>query len=971
MSAARGLPRPEMSVAQAAAVISDLWGVSGDLTELGSQQDRNFRVSSAGGNSALFKVSSQACDTDELDAQNAAMSLLAAEGFAVPEPIPTRAGDDLAEVDLATGTHAVRLLTWVPGRPLADSRVLPEAEIARVGSLAGRISRVLERFDHPGLDRSLQWDLAAARDVVEPLLPLVPDTEHRRQLADAVESAWTVVSTFADELPRQAIHGDLTDDNLVFARPLPEGRLGVIDFGDLHRSWRVAELAVSCSFVLHRNPENPYAVLPLVTAFAREAPLTDAEVRTLWPLIVLRGAVLVVSGFQQLSVDPENEYARERMDAEWRVFSAAAAAPGSELTEILLTSLGMRGVPASPVVQVSSASRPLHLVDVGVRATTPELSEGQWRTQPPEHLEAELAKTAPGDAAFAFGHARLTRSGAPALTEPVNIPSFTEVFADDLSFAAPFSGVVHHAPGRVVLESSDAVFILAATQWGSIPSDAAVLSAGETLASGVHGRVRVWLRPAGFGWNPTPFFPWSQWRWARHGFLDPHETLGLPRIDDPDRDQVLAERRRGFAAVQDHYWKHPPIIERGWRDTLIDEHGRPLVDMVNNVSAVGHGHPRLARAAAEQWSQLNTNSRFLYRQVSEYTDRLLSTLPEGFDTVLLVNSGSEAVDLAIRLARAYTGGTDVACVRESYHGWTLASDAVSTAISDNPLAEQTRPSWVHPFDAPNAYRGRHRGAQAGQQYAQDAVAEIRRLSHDGVRLAAFIAEPRNGNAGAVEVPPGYLATVYQAVRDQGGVAISDEVQVGFGRQGDVFWGFQQHEGVVPDIITTAKAIGNGHPLGAVITRREIAQALSRQGSFFSSAGGSTLSARIGIEVFDIMRDESLQHNAEVMGRALSAGLAQLADRHPIIGYCHGRGLYQGLELVRSRDSLEPAVSETAWLCDRLLELGVIDQPTGDRQNILKIKPPLCIGEEGVAVFLAALDEALTELEDSGWKETAG
>jgi 4-aminobutyrate aminotransferase-like enzyme len=242
------------------------------------------------------------------------------------------------------------------------------------------------------------------------------------------------------------------------------------------------------------------------------------------------------------------------------------------------------------------------------------------------------------------------------------------------------------------------------------------------------------------------------------------------------------------------------------------------------------------------------------------------------------------------------------------------------------------------------------------------VAEIERLATAGTPPGAFLAEPRNGNAGAIEVPPGYLAAVHDAVRRHGGICIDDEVQVGYGRQGDVFWGYQQHDGVLPDVITVAKAMGNGHPLGAVITRREIADALAAQGSFFSSAGGSTLSARIGSEVLAVMADEHLQEHAREVGERLRRRLEALRERHPLIGALHGRGLYQGVELVRDPTTLEPATAETARICDRMLELGVIVQPTGDRQNILKVKPPLCISEGSADAFVDALDRTLTD----GW-----
>lgn len=404
-------------------------------------------------------------------------------------------------------------------------------------------------------------------------------------------------------------------------------------------------------------------------------------------------------------------------------------------------------------------------------------------------------------------------------------------------------------------------------------------------------------------------------------------------------------------------------IERGWQHHLVDTTGRSYIDLVNNVAGIGHGHPGVADAVNRQIRILNTNSRFLYRELAEYSERLLALLPEnsGLDTVLLVNSGSEAVDLALRLAQAATGRKTVVSLREAYHGWTMASDAVTTSAYDNPYALDTRPDWVHVADVPNSYRGTHRGADTGAKYAADLGADLSRLADEGRDVAGFICESVLGNAGGVLLPEGYLAGAYERVRAAGGLCIADEVQVGFGRMGSSFWGFEQ-SGVIPDIVTIAKPMGNGFPIGGVITSKKIADALASQGEFFSSAGGNPLSCRVGIAVLDAMRDEGLQENARAIGARLRAGLAELATRHDMIGPIHGEGLYLGVELVRDRVTLEPAKAETVAICERLRELGLIVLATSERSNVLKVKPPLCLTAESADRFIAALDEVLT----TGW-----
>jgi 4-aminobutyrate aminotransferase-like enzyme len=441
---------------------------------------------------------------------------------------------------------------------------------------------------------------------------------------------------------------------------------------------------------------------------------------------------------------------------------------------------------------------------------------------------------------------------------------------------------------------------------------------------------------------------------------DPAPLLGLsPATWLPDVEAERARRDGVTASAAERYYELPPAIERGWREVLYDTAGRGYLDMVNNVAGVGHGHPRLADAVAQQLLTLNTNNRFLYSSLAAYVERLRELAPHpSLSAVLLVNSGSEAVELALKLAYAHTGRGDVVALREGYHGWTAASDAVSTSVFDNPSALGSRPEHVHVAEAVNPYRN----PKSAAEYASGVEALLAALDSASTPVGAFIAEPVFGNGGGVIYPAGYLSKVYDAVHAHGGLCIADEVQVGLGRLGHHAWGVHE-QGVVPDIVAVAKALGNAYPLGAVYTTPEIAASLAREGMFFSSAGGATASAVAGLAVLDIMLDEGLQANAAAVGDLLAARFGELMARHPVIGCVHGMGLYQGVELVRDRESKEPATSETAWVCERMLDYGVIIQPTSERQNVLKIKPPLTLTREHAEVFVRVLDAVLGELEE--------
>lgn len=952
------LPRPDVSAEEAATLLLERYGLSGPIIELGSQQDRNFRISSDQGRFVL-KLSSAAYAAPELEAQNAAFGWLAGRlcDVRLPRVVKDLEGHELGEVTLRGQALRYRLLTYLEGEPLTRRRYLAEDTVAAFGHLAGSLSRALEDFTHPGLEREIQWDMRLAEEVVRGLLPAISGADRQAFFARILDASSARLGPLKANLRIQPVHNDITDDNVVTAYARPDG---VIDFGDLTHGWLVAELAVTASALLHHGDGDPFIILPAVRAFHAVRPLNDDEIAALWPLIVLRALVLVASAEHQASFDPDNDYLAGNAEHERRILDVATSVPfelmETAISEALGKPLAVPEIAAAPLLAQTDPAlfRPVPL-DV-----TSDLLDEIFDLSPAteEHLLAEEA-LGTGHAATRYGEYCLTRvkrlSAEAAETFALGVRL---VLPDGTAVSAPFNGVLRRTESGLVLQGETLSLHLGGLETGLVEGEE--LEAGQPLGFvGANGRLSVQLCTVA-GLVPPAFVqPQTASAWV-HLCPSPRPLLGFDcDAPKPRNDDLMATRRKHFAATQKNYYTHPPQIERGRGEHMFDVEGRSFLDMVNNVSTVGHGHPRLAEAVWRQWSRLNTNSRFHYGAVATFSARLAELAPEGLDTVFLVNSGSEANDLAIRLAWAASGARNMVCLLEGYHGWTVGADAVSTSIADNPAALTTRPGWVHPVLSPNTYRGPYRGPESTAAYAGEVMKVIDAIEARGEKLGGFICEPVYGNAGGVPLPPGYLAKVYEAVRARGGICIADEVQVGYGRMGHYMWGVEQ-QGVVPDIITIAKGMGGGHPLGAVITTRAIADALENEGYFFSSAGGSPVSCAVGLTILDIHRDEDLYGNARRVGDHLKARLEALGQRFPLLGAVHGMGLYLGAEFVRDRVTLEPATEETMDICNRLLELGVIMQPTGDYLNVLKIKPPLCLTQESADFFVDMLERALVE-----------
>ncbi len=425
----------------------------------------------------------------------------------------------------------------------------------------------------------------------------------------------------------------------------------------------------------------------------------------------------------------------------------------------------------------------------------------------------------------------------------------------------------------------------------------------------------------------------------------------------PPRDEVMALRAEHLNPAIFTLYGEPLMIVEGHMQYLFDETGRRYLDLFAGIVTVscGHCHPKVTEAMARQIGMIqHTTTIYLNPLIGEYAKRLAAKLPGDLDVIYFVNSGSEANDLALTMARLYTDNYDVLALRNAYHGASpTAMGLTSHHTWKYPLPQG---QGVHHVPCPDPYRSAYEGTP--EQIASRSAAEIRDLIRFGTpgRIAGFIAEPIQGVGGVTHGAPNYLGEAYEIVREHGGVCIADEVQTGFGRTGEHYWGFQNY-GVQPDIVTMAKGIGNGAPLAAVATRRDIAETLTKR-IHFNTYGGNPVSMAAGMAVLDVIDEDGLQENSRVVGARFRAGLDALAARHDLIGDVRGMGLMLGVELVRG--DKEPAPAATLAVLEEARELGLLLGKGGLHGNVLRIKPPMCITAEDVDFALEVMEIAFTK-----------
>lgn len=997
-------------LSSATALLAQHYGYTATLRQLAGEVDLNFSVKTSEGQRFVLKISSAQASKSEITFQTALLQHVQNQvlPFAVPQPISTLAGEQLIAIqDDEDNTRWMRLQTWVDGRMLDELNPRSSSLLEDWGRTAAHLNRALTGFDHPQAHRAYKWDPSRTLEAKSAAKWF---TEDQASLANYFWDRFKEeVQPQLSSLRTGVNYNDAHEMNLLASEDKLQVRItGAIDFGDALHTQTINELAIACAYAAMDQADPLGAACVVVRGFHQVLPLEDIELQVLFDLIAARLLITVATAAENQQLEPDNPYLQVSARPAWALLSKWRTVAPRLAYFRFRAACDLEAVPQQKSFSDWLAKEPkLHevmplegqrLVALDLSVSSLDLGNndrfleiGPFTRTVERLLEDQQADFGVGG----YGEVRpfyttdayqvMGNEGAQWRTVHLGLdvwgPAHTPVFA-------PLAGTVHSVADNagerdygptVILRHEVSEELTFYTLYGHLSRQSVEhlqkgqrVAAGDTIAA-------VGPAPENGNWPPhlhfqlildmldeEQDFPGVCYPTERSTWLslcpDPGRFYpNLPRVADSawSADQILAERQNNLGRSLSISYNDPLHIVRGFGTYLYDQDARRYLDTVNNVAHVGHEHPRVVRAAQRQMALLNTNTRYLHENVVRFAEELASTLPPELSVVHLVNSGSEANELALRMAKTVTRQRDVIAVEVGYHGNTGACIDISSYKFDG-KGGQGAPPHTHIVPMPDIYRGPYRDQKtAGEKYAAHVGTALERIQGNGRQVAAFIAESILSCGGQIVLPDGYLQAAYAQVRAAGGLCIADEVQVGFGRVGEHFWGFEL-QGVVPDIVTMGKPIGNGHPLAAVVTTPEVATAFANGMEFFNTFGGNPVSAAIGRAVLGVIQEEALQENALTVGRELRQGLLELQTRHPIIGDVRGPGFFQGIELVRDPGSLEPAAAEAAYLANRMRQRGILMSTDGPHYNVLKLKPPMCFSASQARFLLENLEVVLQE-----------
>ncbi len=983
----------------------ELYGFNSTANALVGEYDKNFHLTSEQGEFVL-KIMHPQAERETLELQIAALEHVARQApeLNAPRVQRTKNNTHIATIDAPDGKRLVWLLSYIPGKLYADVKPHSPELLESFGKLLATFDKALLDFEHPSAKRNLKWDLAKAEWIKEHINDIADKRQQdivQKILANYLENTQPALSSVRSSV----IHNDANDYNVLVDKNVVTS---LIDFGDMLFAPTINDLAIAAAYAMMGHDDLLSAVVNMVRGYHAVLPLSEKELEHLFPLIQTRLAVSVTNSAIQKRLRPDDPYVVISEKPAWALLEKLEKISPRLVYYHFLEACGLEIPNSREVVSVLKKHQGRFAPILGktlehyhVLDLTP--SSSLYSGDPRQHDNAALSKAVDAEMLEAGVEVAIGRYDEPRLLYTSNMFARTntptserrtvhiglDLFAKaDTKIYAPLEGVIESFANNTEILDYGPVIVLRHeldnvtfyTLYGHLSLESLNKQKGQRIKKG-EAFATLGTAPLNGDWPPhlhfqilidnlelATDFPGVAYPNERELFKalcpDPNLILGLDvkrlAVTELDIETHIKERKTRLGRNLSISYRRPIAMARGYMQYMFDDLGQRYLDMYNNVPHVGHNHPYVVEAARKQFGILNTNTRYLNKDLVRYAERLTATLPESLSVVFMTASGSEANELALRLARTYTNNYDIVAMTSGYHGHTTSMIDISQYKFAGPGGKGA-PEWVHLVPVADGYRGEYKygDEDAGEKYAGSVKQVINEAKARGRNIAGFICETFPSVGGQIVLPQGYLEHTYKHVRNAGGVCVADEVQTGFGRIGTHFWGFEQ-QGVVPDIVVLGKPIGNGYPMGAVVTTPEIADAFNNGMEYFSTFGGNTVACAVGNAVLDVLEQEQLQAHSLELGNYLLEGMRPLVNKHAIVGDVRGSGLFLGMELVRNRVTLEPADTEASYLVNRLRDHRILLGTDGPYHNVVKMRGPLPFSKEDAGFFLETLNKVLQE-----------
>ncbi|MBI6116764.1 aminotransferase class III-fold pyridoxal phosphate-dependent enzyme [Salegentibacter sp. F63223] len=976
------MKKSALNLATIKEIVTRLYHKTGTIHLLPGELTYNYLVKTNEKNFILKVACSEICELDYLKFQNNIHQHLNGGNSRIllPETIKSTNGAFIEELRIEGTIFYIRLLSWVPGTLWSEISYYTKGLLYNLGKKAGHLTGLLLNFeDSHAKDLKSPWDISQTSWTKD--YQHLFNLEKNKYITYFYDGFKSIENQLAN-CRKSIVHNDINDRNIIVG-PNSEKIVGLIDFGDATYTATINDLAICITYAIMEKKQVLEAATAVIKGYHDSFPLKKRELEILYWLVGARLIISLTKAKLNAQNEPENPYHQISTAGGWKLikewyninphlakilFQNACGYEENKTYSSFRKYSRTTNIALSDLIETKKPTsfQPLDLdISSNCISNMEDIRSKEKMTGRIHELWLEENKK------IFFGGYNEIR---PELIDEKNrITTLEGDFWKNLFLGIQFwhfrkFNIRALLPGKIIeLDKAKKILIIEhlfnkKEKYYSIYRNLTIESSIKFSQEIDKGSLLGTHKPKeknAFCFQLSLFSPQmlppvlncleKEKEVYNQIFPNPLTLFKDARIraNKLDPETLISERKIYLGKSLSLSYKEPLKIVRGDGVYLIDDKGRKYLDMVNNVAHVGHEHKEVVKAGKKQMEMLNTNSRYLHDNIILFAKKLLATFPKELSVVHFVNSGSEANELAIRMAKSYTRQRDFVAVEVGYHGNTNACIDVSSYKFDG-KGGKGAPEHTQIVPLPDRFRGKYRGEKSGIKYAAHIREAVQSIYKKGRKPAGFICESIISCGGQVELPQGYLSLAYQYMREAGAVCIADEVQVGCGRVGSHFWGFQEHA-VTPDIVTIGKPLGNGHPLAAVVCTPKIANTFANGMEYFNTFGGNPVSCAIGTKVLEVIKAEKLQENALEIGNYLKEQLTILQDQFPIIGDVRGKGLFLGFELTdKNKNPLPKAAS---LLVNMMKARGVLMSTDGPDNNVLKLKPPIIINRDQIDYFI--------------------